>query len=71
MEAALPDSNTAVLRVLTTEPRQPDNLVVLDNTIECSDTYTCICLQCQLDRARLVKRGVRTSQPIPVKRRAA
>jgi hypothetical protein len=67
----LATTNTAVLHVLTTDPQPPTNLIVLDNTIECEDTYLCACLACQLDRMRAVKRGVRSSDSLPIRRRKA
>lgn len=63
--------NVAVLRVLTTEPDPLPGLVELDNTVECNDTLTCPCAGCQLDRIRAMRRGVRPSEPLPVKQRAA
>lgn len=62
------------LNVLTFNPTPPDNLVQLplDNTVACDDTYRCQCAGCTLERARAIQRGVRPSQPLPIKvKRAA
>ena len=67
----VPLASDATLRVLTFDPEQPDNLVVLDGITPCTDQYDCPCPACKLDRARRIKRGVRPSQPLPFKRKAA
>lgn len=64
-------ATAATLRVLTTDPEPPSNLVTLDNTVACNDSYTCPCIACHLGRVRAMRRGVRPSSPLPVKMRAA
>ena len=61
----------AILRTLTFPAERPDNLILLDNTIACDGGYSCPCLGCELDRQRALKRGVRPSQPLPIKQRKA
>jgi hypothetical protein len=66
-------SDETQLRVLTFDPQPPSNLVQLplDNTIPCSGTYICDCAGCQIERQRAAQRGVRPSQPLPIKRKRA
>lgn len=60
------------LRVLTTDPKPPANLVALPSEPRaCDGTMTCICADCTKDRGRRVRQGVRPSQPIPIKQRRA
>lgn len=60
------------LRVLTTDPQPPDNLVRLPSDPQaCSGEMVCPCLSCQAERSQRVRRGVRPSQPLPFKRKAA
>lgn len=61
----------ARLRVLTFDPEPPDNLISLNGTVECNDRYDCLCARCHLDRVVALRRGVRPSRPIPVRRKAA
>jgi hypothetical protein len=67
---AEPAPQTATLRVLTTGP-DPDNLVTLIDPASCDQTMTCDCLRCASERAERVRRGVRPSQSLPIKRREA
>jgi hypothetical protein len=59
------------LRVLTFDPEPPSNMIPLDNTIECTGGYLCRCAGCQIDRRRAAQRGVRPSQPLPIKHKHA
>ena len=62
--------STATLRVLTADPEPPAGLVSLPaDAKRCDGTLTCPCDACGRDRAECVKRGVRASEPIPIRRR--
>lgn len=61
----------AILRTLTFPVEPPDNLILLDNVRACDGTYRCGCAGCEIDRIRRVKQGVRRSEPLPIKRKAA
>lgn len=49
---------TAVLRVLTTDPEPPSNLVDLAAPV-CDGSLVCDCPECVQDRAERVKKGIR------------
>lgn len=65
---ARPDPSSAVLRVLTTEI--PEDAITVDGERACDGSYGCGCLKCSADRVAAVKRGVRPSAPIPIRRAA-
>lgn len=67
MNETTPDR--ATLRILTTDPEPPDNLVVFD-VPACTGAMTCPCPACQAERFKLVRRGVRASTPLPIRRAA-
>lgn len=67
-------AEVAVLRVLTTDPKSPSNLVQLSSApAACDETMTCTCNDCTKDRAKRIRQGVRdhATNGIPIKRRAA
>ncbi|HXO85130.1 MAG TPA: hypothetical protein VN803_06365 [Gemmatimonadales bacterium] len=60
--------SAVTLRVLTTET--PAGAISLE-PIVCDGSLTCPCAACDAERAARVKRGVRKSEPIPIRRRLA
>lgn len=58
------DTTGAPLRVLTFSQPNPDTVINYDTVLDaCTGDYGCGCLGCQLDKARRVKRGVRSKNP--------
>ena len=69
---AIAEKPTATLRVLTFDPEpSPDTICSLDDVRPCDGSMTCPCDRCRADRSAAVRRGVRPSEPIPVRRRIA